>query len=57
MTTNSQLSTTKPKKKKLSKQLELEQNHINGDHMDGYQCVCMWGVGNGVKGTENNKHK
>ena len=37
MTTNSQLSTTKPKKKKLSKQLELEQNHINGDHMEGYQ--------------------
>ena len=28
MTTNSQLSTTEPKK---------EQNHRNGDHMDGYQ--------------------
>ena len=44
MTTNSQLSTTEPKKKntqkekeKLSKQLEQEQNHTNGDHMGGYQ--------------------
>ena len=38
MTTNSQLSTTKPKNKnKLSKQLEQEQNHRNGDHMEGYQ--------------------
>ena len=43
MTTNSQLSTTKPKKtneqqqKKLSKQLEQEQNQSNGDHMEGYQ--------------------
>ena len=49
MTTNSQLSTTEPKKKKkrkkrkekqkLSKQLEQEQNQINGDHMVGFQ----WG--------------
>ena len=40
MTTNSELSTTKPKNKnKLSKQLEQEQNHRNGDHMEGYQ----WG--------------
>ena len=38
MTTNSQLSTTEPKNKnKLSKQLEQEQNHRNGDHMGGYQ--------------------
>ena len=41
MTTNSQLSATKPKKKqkqnKLSKQLEQEQNHRNRDHMQGYQ--------------------
>ena len=38
MTTNSQLSTTKPKNKnKLSKQLEHKQNHRNGDHMLGYQ--------------------
>ena len=40
MTTNSQLSTTEPKNKnKLCKQLEQEQNHRNGDHMEGYQ----WG--------------
>ena len=41
MTTNSQLSTTEPIKtkikNKLSKQLEQEQNHRNGDHMEGYQ--------------------
>ena len=41
MTTNSQLSTIKPKKKqnknKLSKQLEQEQNHRYGDHMEAYQ--------------------
>ena len=38
MTTNSQLSTTEPKKKKkLSKQLEQEQNHRNRDHMESYQ--------------------
>ena len=37
MTTNSQLSTTEPKKQKLSKQLEQEENHRNGDHMEGYQ--------------------
>ena len=34
MTTNSQLSATEPKKQKLSKQLEQEQNHRNGDHME-----------------------
>ena len=39
MTANSQLSTTEPKKNenKLSKQLEQEQIHRNGDHMEGYQ--------------------
>ena len=40
MTTNSQLSTTKPKntnKNKLRKEWEQEQNHRNGDHMEGYQ--------------------
>ena len=37
MTTNSQLLTTKPKKQKLSKQLEQGQNHRNGDHKEGYQ--------------------
>ena len=48
MTTNSQLSTTEPKKNKnkLSKQLEQEQNHRNGDHMEGYQ----WGRGRGRMG-------
>ena len=60
MTTISQLSTTEPKKqnqqqqKKLSRQLEQEQNHRNGDHMEGYQ----WG-GEGRKwwgGTGNKKH-
>ena len=42
MTRKSQLSTTEPKKQKqkLSK-LEQEQNHRNGDHMEGYQ----WGGG------------
>ena len=39
MTTNSQLSTAKPKKtkNKLSKQLQQEQNHRNGDHTEDYQ--------------------
>ena len=42
MTTNLQLSATKLKNKnKLNKQLEQEQNHRNGDHMEGYQ----WGGG------------
>ena len=45
MTTNSQLLTTEPKKNKNKnkprKQLEQEQNHRNGEHMQGYQ----WGVG------------
>ena len=55
LTTNSQLSTPTPPKTKthLSKQLEQEQNHRNGDHMEGY----LWGVGeNGGKGTGNKKH-
>ena len=41
MTTNSQLSTAEPKKKtpnksknKLSEQLEQEQSHRNGDHIE-----------------------
>ena len=41
MTMNPQPSTTEPKKyknkNKLSKQLEQEQNHRNGDNMEGYQ--------------------
>ena len=52
MTTNSQLSTTEPEKtktkNKLSNQLELEQNHRNGDHMEGYQ----WGGGGGRMGEK-----
>ena len=47
MTTNSQLSTTEPKNKNkndLSKQLKQEQNHRNGDHMEGYhQAGGEWG--------------
>ena len=48
MTTNSQLSTSEPKKtnkNKLSKQLEQEQNHRNRDHMEGYQWVGEGGGG------------
>ena len=41
MATNSQLSADEPKKQKLSKQLEQEQIHRNGDHMEGYR----WGGG------------
>ena len=38
MKTNSQLPTTEPRNKnKLSKQLEQEENHRNGDHVEGYQ--------------------
>ena len=55
--TNSQLSTNEPKKqnKKLSKQLEQEQNHRSGDHMEGYQ---WWGErGEWGKSTGTKKHK
>ena len=41
MKTNSELLTSEPKNNKnnnkLSKQLEQDQNHINGDHWEGYQ--------------------
>ena len=54
MTTNSQLSTIEPKnyknKNELSKQLEQEQNHRKGDHMEGYQHGR--GRGMGEKGRE-----
>ena len=59
MTTNSQLSTTEPKKQnktKLSKQLDQEQSHRNGDHMEGYQWGGKGGE-SGVESTENKKHK
>ena len=50
MTTDSQLSTTESKKNKnkLSKQLEQEQNHRNGDHTEGYQ----WEGGGGRMGEK-----
>ena len=50
MTTNSQLSTTEPKKRtkaNVSKQLEHEQNHRNGYRMEGYQ----WGSRRGNEGA------
>ena len=58
MTINSQLSTAEPKnknKRKLSKQLEEEQNHRNGNHREGYH----WGEGGERrgKGTGDKKHK
>ena len=47
MTRNSQLLTTEPKNKnKLRKHLEQEQNHRDGDHMEGYQ----WGKRGGEWG-------
>ena len=48
VTTNSQPSTTEPKKQKqkLSKQLVQEQNPRNGDHMEGYQ----WGGEERIEG-------
>ena len=63
MTTNSQLSTTEPKtktKNKLSKHLEQEQNHRNGDHMEGYQQGGGGGrMGRNVQGirTLNGRYK
>ena len=51
---------TEPKKQKVSKQLEQEQNQRNGDHMEGYQ----WGGRRGewrekVQGIRsvNGRHK
>ena len=57
MRTKSQLLTTKPKtqnknKNKISKQLEQEQNHRNGDHLEGFQRGSGRGRERG-KGTEN----
>ena len=57
MTINSQLSTAEPKNQPTNqprKHLEQEQNHRNGDHMEGYQ----WGGegGNGEKSTGIKKH-
>ena len=56
MITNAQLPTNEPKKvkertqqkQKLSKQLEQEENHRNGDHMEGDQ----WGREHGRMGEK-----
>ena len=55
MTTNSQLSTTGLKNKnKLNRQLEQEQNHRNGDHMEGYQWGGRVGrIGEKVQGIRS----
>ena len=54
MTANSQLLQPhlKKNKSKLTKQVEHEQNHRNGDHMEGYQQGIgkeKWGEGTGNK--------
>ena len=52
ITTNSQLSTPEPKKQKLSRQLEQEQNQRNGDHRGGFKRGGRggeWGKGTGIK--------
>ena len=59
MTTNSQLLITEPKKdkNKLRKQLEQEQNHRNGDHMENYQWGGREGEwGKKVQGTRSIIH-
>ena len=48
MTANSQLLTNIPNTKTKSRQLEQEQNHRNGDHMEGYQQ----GSGRGREGKK-----
>ena len=52
MTTNSQLTTESKNKNELSKQLEQEQNHRNGDYMEGYQ----WG-GEGESGERGKRYR
>ena len=57
ITTNSQHQQLNLKQKqKLSKQLEREHNHRNGDHMEGYQQRQVGGK-NAGKDTGNKKHK
>ena len=57
MTTNSQLLTTKHNKTKQNKnklsKLEQEQNHRNGDHMEGYQLGVGAGMGGRVQGIRS----
>ena len=67
MTTNSQLSTTEPKKKKkerkskLSQRLEQEQNHRTRDHMEDYHWGGMgvWRMKEKVQGIRSiiGRHK
>ena len=57
MTTNSQLSTTEPKKQKLNKQLEQEQNHRNEGHMKCYQWESGRGRERDREGREGEKHQ
>ena len=56
--TSSQQSMTEPKKNKnkLSKQLDQEQIHRNGDHMEGYQQRGGREEWRG-KGTGSKNHK
>ena len=49
-----QLNLKNNNRNKLSKQLEQEQNHRNGDHMQGYKQGGEWGEWG--KGTRNKKH-
>ena len=59
MIPNSQLLITEPENKnksKLSRQLEQEQNHRNGDHMESYQRGSRRGKEE-VKGTGGKKQK
>ena len=55
ITTKSQLSTTEPRKQtKLTKQrTRIEQNHRNGDHMEGYQWGWRVRMGERVQGIRS----
>ena len=46
MTTNEAKKREKQRKQKLSKQLEQEQNHRNGDHMESFE----WGGKGTIRG-------
>ena len=54
MTTNSQLSTTEPEKKKKAN--EQEQNHRNGDHMEVWGELEMGGRVHGIRSI-NSRYK
>ena len=53
MTTNTVINTDPPPKNKLSKKLEQEQNHRNGDHMEGYQKGSGVGMGEKIQGISS----